>query len=141
MRTGAQSTLLLAAAAALGGCIVADTSFGAAPSAAALAEVRPGVTTRAELLALLGPPEEYVSPGAGTGLRAHDPQGQRVLEERDLFGRRTLTWVHERRSDRAFVIPILFTRWVTTHHAGRVTALLDERGVVEALGVEPAGDG
>jgi hypothetical protein len=136
--TGAQSLLLSLAAAALAGCVAVDSSFGHAPGAAALGAVRPGVTTRAELIALLGPPEEYAGPGADRGLRAHDPQELRVLEERDLFGRQVLSWVRERRSDRAFIVPILFTHWTTTHRTERVTALLDDRGVVTALGVEPA---
>lgn len=138
MATGAQSLALGAAVAALAGCVAVDATFGHAPGAAALSAVRPGVTTRAELLALLGPSEEYAGPGADRGLRAHDPQELRVLEERDLFGRERLTWVRERRSDRAFVVPILFTWWTTTHRAERVTALLDARGVVVALGVDAA---
>ncbi len=117
-------------------CVSVDARFGHAPPAGALAAVRPGATTRAELLDLLGPPEEYVGPGLHLGLRAHDPQAQRVLEERDLFGRETLTWLLERRADRALVVPVLFTHWTTTHRTQRVTALLDAHGVVQALGVQ-----
>jgi hypothetical protein len=131
----ARRPLLLLAALA-GGCVSVDARFGHAPPAAALATVRPGSTTRAELLDLLGPPEEYVGPGLHLGLRAHDPQAQRVLEERDLFGREVLTWLLERRADRALVVPILFTHWTTTHRTQRVTALLDAQGVVQALGVQ-----
>ena len=128
---------MLAAAAVFAGCVQVEAVFGRLPAPEMLASVRPGLTTRDELLDLLGPPEEYAGPGAHLGLRAHDPQQARVLDERDLFGREALTWVIERRSDRAFIVPILFTRWTTRHATGRATALLDERGVVAAWGVEP----
>lgn len=138
MTTGAPSLRAALAAAALAGCVQVDATFGRMPGPEALAAVRPGLTTRAELLDLLGPPEEYAGPGADLGLRAHDPQEARVLDERDLFGREVLTWVLELRRDRAFIVPLLYSHWTTSHRTGRVTALLDGRGVVAALGVEPA---
>ena len=76
----------------LPGCVLSGISFGnELPAVASMMAIEPGRTTCEQVLDLLGPPEEYAQPTPFFNRpRAWDPQMQRVLEERDLFRRRTV---------------------------------------------------
>ena len=105
--------------------------------------------SRAEVLARLGPPDEAATPVPLFGVRAWDPGALRVLEEHELFERRTWTWTAEAERDRAFVIPLIFVWWRTTHRADRVRVEFDAdwrvvsvaREMVEDAPGSPAGAG
>jgi hypothetical protein len=152
LRPPAAHAILFGGLGALGaalacGCTQIDTTYGQTPpSAAALAGVTEGLTTEAEVIARLGPPEEYLQPLALPLGRADEGARRRVDDERDLFGRRVLTWACEVRTDREFAVlprlPLLgdlltvFRVTHTTHTSERLVILVDERGLVEAVGRE-----
>ena len=127
---------LLVAVCVLPECVVMRIEYGE-PLRTPLG-VEPGVTTTAELMDLLGPPEEYSAPRPWSA-NAANPQATRVDSERDLFGRRVYTWVHETRRDKAWLIlPILtvFSHWRTDHEIEQITAIFDDDGIVTGIGVE-----
>lgn len=131
--------LLLAVVLWAPGCVTAHMTFGrplAEP--AVVARIEPGVTTRAELLDWLGPPDELLSPMPTERARIDDPVVRRVLVERDLFRRRLLTWEYERREDAMLILfPYvnLFTHWRTWHDRDRLLVELDGAGVVSHVAV------
>jgi len=119
----------------LPGCVFSSITFGSElASDDAVAAIEPGRTQFQQVLHLLGPPEEYAQPTPYLGLRAWDPQEQRVLEERDVFRRRSWLWIRERRRDNIFWIPLLFTWLDTDHQADRIVVTFDTKGVVTAVG-------
>ena len=98
---------ILGVALALGGCTSVDLEFPALPEAEALDWVRPGVTTRSQVLLRLGPPEEMRRPAPFERARLSAPQYRRILEAGDVFGRDAYTYVSGRRSLRTFgILPI-----------------------------------
>lgn len=116
------------------------------PTDAQLEQIVLGETTAHEAMAMLGPPEEFRSPGEIDRLRARPRQGirRRVEEERDLFGRRQLSWVHEKRDADVFrllpIIPglpnIILYWWAHEDvRDDRVILLLDENGRVEHIAI------
>ncbi len=131
-----------ALAGASAACQLSVTRFGAPlPDASRLAGIEPGRTTTAEVLALLGPPEEFRAPGFADGAREWDVPTERVHVEHDLVARRHWTWIDERRIDREFSflprVARLFSWDSQEHRAGRVVVMFDEAGIVTAVGVEP----
>ncbi len=108
------------------GCVTMQTDYGRpVPDPGGIS---PGVTSRAEVLARLGPPEEFEQPTPFRG-RSFDPQATRVFDERDLFDRRSYTWVAERRRDRYLIlIPFLtlYGRFHTDHRSDRLMITFDE---------------
>jgi outer membrane protein assembly factor BamE (lipoprotein component of BamABCDE complex) len=128
-------TALALVALLLPGCAMGRLTFDdGVPDGPSVAAIKPGHTTRQQVLHLLGPPEEYAQPVSLFGLRAWDPQQQRVFTEHDVFRRRTWTWLRETRSDLAVGIPLLFTWIDTDHQAERVVVTFDQWGVVTAVG-------
>ena len=115
-------------------CVVVDGEVGR-PRAASAASVAAGMS-RAEVLARLGPPDEYATPVPLFGVRAWDPGTLRVLEEHELFDRRTWTWTAEVEHDRAFIIPLVFLWWRTTHRADRLRVEFDAGGRVVSVAGE-----
>ncbi|NNL64728.1 MAG: hypothetical protein HKP30_00660 [Myxococcales bacterium] len=110
-----RASSLLAAAACLG-CATVEIDYQSIPSAEALAAMEPGHTTRSEVLARLGPPDEMRRPAAFEGLQLSNPNRRRILEAGDLFGRDAWTWSATHRSSRTIgllpVGPALFRmRW------------------------------
>lgn len=94
----------------------------------------PGVSTRADVLALWGPPEEFVMPLPAGRRRAVDPAAQRIVEERDLLGRRVFTYIYEERDDdMLLIVPfvMLFHIWWTHHTIDRTLVFFDDAGRVE----------
>ncbi len=134
--TSLTPTLLLALLAP--GCVSFAMTFGrAVPDDALLARIEPGRSTRADVLALLGPPEDYLMPLPTGRFRSDDPAERRIREERDLFGRRASTWTREVREDRLLLIVpyVMLFHWLgTTHRVDRVLVTFDEQGRVEHVG-------
>jgi len=122
--------------AALPGCLVLDTlALGnPLPAPDAVASVQPGVTTRQEVLHLLGPPDEYRQPSLPALLSSADSQEQRVQSEHEIFDRRVFTWVHEINRDRLWLLWPLYTNVRTDVRVERIVVLFDEHGVVSAVG-------
>jgi hypothetical protein len=103
-----------------------------------LAAIEPGRTTAWEAVALLGPPEEWRSPTMTDLSRAQDELSRRVYEEKEIFGRRRLTWVFEQRhADLFLLLPVItFYGWIEREHlVNRVVLLLDDEGIVEHVAV------
>lgn len=125
---------VLALLALLPGCVFASVTQGTGvPPRERVAAIRPGASTRADVLALLGPPAETGSPTPLARLRAFDPNTTRVLEERELFGRRRWTWDREV-LDQFRVEGWVFFRYVDTDIAlERVSVTFDEAGVVTGV--------
>lgn len=121
----------------LGGCASVDMEFPYLPPSDALASVRPGLTTRAEVLRLLGPPEEMRRPAAFERARRETPQSRRVLEARDVFGRESYTYASAHRDIDVFgllpVGPSIFrVAWLrTTEDRWRIE--FDENDVVRSV--------
>jgi len=140
MRAGrtVRTALALAALAWQPGCLVLGrASVGEPlPGPGAVAAVEAGRTTRAQVLQLLGPPDEFRQPELAAALPAAASQATRVLEERDVFHRASFTWVRSRRADRVWLLWPLFTHVDTATRVDRLTVLFDEQDVVTALGVE-----
>ena len=117
-----------------GGCVVSGIAFGdALPDAAGL---QVGVSTRADVLATLGPPDEFARPTPWPG-RVFDPQVLRVQSEQQLFGRDHWSWVREVRKDRLFLGWVIFNYHAREQDAERLVVSFDADGRVAALGRSP----
>ncbi len=117
---------------ALPGCTVITLRFGdPLPDAAALAALQPGVHSYAQVCELLGPPDDEARPVPLAALRAQDPVALRVLDERELLGRRVHTWAHDTRVERRFeFLPglTLFSHTRVESVGDRLVAFFDEQG-------------
>ncbi len=82
------------------GCATSRMEFRHLPAPDALQSIQPGITTRSEVLRLLGPPEEMRRPANFDRARKTTPQSRRVLEEGNLFGRTAYTYAAGRRVTR-----------------------------------------
>ncbi|MGQ0553904.1 MAG: hypothetical protein ACT4PU_11880 [Planctomycetota bacterium] len=127
-------TRVLAAGLALllSGCTVLTVRFGEPlPDEAALAALQPGVHDYAQVCALLGPPDDEARPVPLAALRAQDPVALRVLDERELLGRRVHTWAHDTRVERRFeFLPVLtlFSHSRVESSGDRLVAFFDGQG-------------
>ena len=89
----------LASALLLVACIDLRVDYERPLSAASFDSIRPQVTTRAEVLRLLGPPDEVRQPGLGEALRRIDARQLRI-EAGEVFTDAAWTWASERRTER-----------------------------------------
>jgi hypothetical protein len=130
------------------GCTVVSVRYGhALPEARTLDGIVPGTSTAADAVAALGVPEDFASPNPLSFGSAWDPARQRVDQERDLLDRRVLSWVYETRTRREFAflpsLPLLgglltfYSDSTLVHVDDRIVILLDEQGVVTAVGRTP----
>ena len=121
----------------LAGCIDVRIEFQTLPSVADFARIEPGATSRAELLQLLGPPDEVRGPALGEGLRRLDGREARVLEGRQVFGDERWSWARELRSERIIgllpVGPYLWKMRTSRSLEERWQVEFDERGVVRSI--------
>ncbi len=108
----------------------------AIPPEHAVAAVQPGRTTRAEVLALLGPPDEYGQPTLFSELSTADSRAIRVFEEHDVFGRAAFTWVREQRDDRFWFFWPVYLNIDTETRIDRLKVLFDADDIVSAVGCE-----
>lgn len=134
----------------LPGCVVFTARFGAPlPPQSAVDALSPGQTSRADGVALLGPPEEYRTPRDFEALRSQDVRRAMVLVERDALHRRRLTWVEERRVTHGlWLLPgfVLLHLWDTRFEVDKLVVLFDDEDRVEAVararsGLEPVPEG
>jgi hypothetical protein len=110
MRTPARTLLALAICLATSACAVIDLEFQQLPAEELFLQVQPGETTRADVLRLLGPPDEFRRPGAAEWPRRSSPWDYKILEGGDVFGRDVYTYARERRRDTRFgILPTTLT--------------------------------
>jgi len=89
------------------GCSIFQIDFQTLPPAERFQSIRPGVTTRSEVLARLGPPEEIRRPAPFERARLHSPQHRRVIETGDIFGHQAYTYASgRRRTESLGLLPI-----------------------------------
>ena len=117
-------------------CTQVDIDFQPLPADDEFRSLRVGVTTRAEVLARLGPPEEFRRPSYAEAIRASTPQQRAILEGGRVFGRNVFTYASEHRRIRVFEIPPIlpFLHWEhgsATEERWRIA--FDENGVVESV--------
>jgi hypothetical protein len=128
---------VLAAGLLVAGCIELQLDFQRVPSEASFRSIHPGLTTRAEVLDVLGPPEEVRQPAFGEGLRRRDPRRLRLLEAGDVFDESAWTWAAERRSERIVgllpVGPVLFRHRDSRSLESRWRVEFDARGIVRSV--------
>lgn len=101
-----------------GGCVFAETTDGNALPPKAVAGIQPGVTTRADITALLGPPDEVVYSN-----REHDPLFERAFRYRRTKTRQTALFL------------LLFSTFRSETRWDHVVVFFDDAGVVENVGV------
>ncbi len=129
--------LALALCLATPACAVLEMRFQRTPPPEAFAQVTPGQTDRSQVLALLGPPEEFRRPGVGESARFSTPWQAKIVEGGDVFRRDVYTYATELRRDRrAGILPFFIAIFRVT----RVTSLeerwrieFDEKGVVRSV--------
>ncbi len=129
--------LALVAALLGAACSTSQLDFRQLPSAELLASIRPGVSTRSEVLQRLGPPEELRRPATFDRARPITPQHRRVLEEGQVFGHDAYTYASaSRRTTSLALIPggpsvleVSNTRFV--EHLWRIE--FDAEGVVRSV--------
>ncbi len=91
----------------LTGCLSIQMDFQRLPPPEALASIEPGRTTRSEVLARLGPPEEMRSIPPPERARFTSPQRRRVAEAGEIFGDDAYTYAASRRTIENFgLLPI-----------------------------------
>jgi len=118
-------------------CAVLDVRFQRLPAAESFRKVTPGETDRSQVLALLGPPEEFRRPGVAEGMRMSTPWQPKIVEAGDVFGRDVFTYATERRRvTRAGLLPFLIaifrvTRVSSTEERWRIE--FDSYGVVQSV--------
>lgn len=139
----ASSVLLGIASLALCACTTVRIEYQDLPPLEALHSIEPGATTRSEVLARLGPPEEMRSPAPFERARLTSPQKRKVLVAGDVFGRDAYTYARGIRTSRSLgVLPVgpelLEVSWKWSRE-DRWRIEFDERGVVRSVSHTPAG--
>jgi len=98
---------LALAAGAMSGCLTIQLDFQRLPPSEALDIIEPGRTTRSEVLARLGPPEEMRRPAPFERARFTSPQRRRIAEAGEIFGDNAYTYAAGRRSlDNVGLLPV-----------------------------------
>jgi hypothetical protein len=119
------------------GCATVRLDFQTLPPESALLGVEAGVTTRDEVLRLLGPPEEMRRLSPFERARADSPQARRILEAGEVFGAGVYTYATEAdRIDRFGFLPFgpaLFRVSWSRAHERRWSIEFDEAGVVSSV--------
>jgi hypothetical protein len=115
----------LVAALLLFGCATGMERYGRPFQSDRIAQIEPGVTTRAEVLGLLGPP-------------VRDPRNRRDAEADDVAPEpieRALYWEYRERRER-FGSAILFTYFSQETLTDSLMVVFDENDVVQIVAVE-----
>lgn len=122
---------------ALSGCIQIRSEFQTLPPAADFERIHPGTTTRAEVLQVLGPPDEVRGLAPGESLRRIDARHARVLEGRQVFGDERWSWARELRTERIVGLlpagPYLWRMRTSRSLEERWQIEFDERGIVRSV--------
>ena len=119
------------------GCSTVQMDFRHLPSPEALRSIRPGATTRSEVLRRLGPPEELRRPANFDRARPTTPQHRRILEEGRIFGDDSYTYASgRRRTTDVDILPygpkLLSFSW-TRSQEERWRIEFDSEGVVRSV--------
>jgi len=122
-------------AAACPGCTLVSVDYAAIPSPEAVFGLKPGRTTRFEVMARLGPPDEYRRPAPGERGRPLDPRSLHSREEHRVFGRSRFTYARERVEQRRLDL-LLFKSSVTNVTTDRVVLFFDDQGVLQDVSFE-----
>jgi hypothetical protein len=92
------------------GCAHFEVEYQSLPAHESFEAIRPGETTRSDVLRLVGPPEEYRRPSPGEEARRLSPQQLKIVESGDVFGRGVYTYATERWTDRRWgILPVFLT--------------------------------
>jgi len=125
------------AALLLSGCIQVRVEFQTLALESAFESIEPGVTSRSEVLRLLGPPDQVRVPAAGEGLRRLDGREARLFEGRQVFGDRRWSWARELRTERIVgllpVGPYLWKMRTSRSREERWQIEFDEDGIVHSI--------
>ncbi|MCI0650672.1 MAG: outer membrane protein assembly factor BamE [Planctomycetes bacterium] len=108
---------------ALGGCVLSQTSAGSSVDGERVEKILPGTSTRAQVAALLGPPDEIIHSNL-----EHDP----------LFERAYV--YHRPRTRTTAMFLVIFSTHRSDTKYDRVTVFFDQAGIVEHVGVRLAAD-
>ncbi len=136
---------IVLAAATTSGCLTIQLDFQRLPPSEALASIEPGRTSRSEVLARLGPPEEMRRPAPFERSRLTSPQRRRIAEAGEIFGEDAYTYAAGRRTlDNLGILPvglaILRVSWRTSRE-NRWRIEFDGSDVVSSVSrVEELGD-
>ena len=137
MNWTARTCLALVACLTTSACAVFDVRFQRLPPVEAFEAVTPGETDRSQVLALLGPPDEFRRPAVGEGLRLSAPWGPKIVEAGDVFGRDVFSYASERRrATRAGIFPFLIDIFRVTHVRSveeRWRIEFDSQGIVRSI--------
>ena len=116
----------------LAGCIVGRYYEGSKIPEEKLKEIKPGVTTRAEILSWFGPPQNYVSPTVFNEiLRNMDLLGEEPLTNYPFAN--IVTYQYNRGNVRAIVVVLVnFVEW--DMKADRLVIFFDENEKVKYYG-------
>ncbi len=122
----------------LPGCLFVGGSarFGAPVSREAAASIEPGRTTKAQLLALLGPPTEFKRPELGSVLVDDELRLSGVL----ATARRSenaLTWQYDSVSSAGTAL-LLYNRMSSSTATDLLVVFFDEKDVVTSFAFRPA---
>lgn len=127
--------LIVVVTGTLPACVMVRSSVGfPLPPEVDVAAIEPGVSTRTDVVARFGPPEEWRAPAITDDSRGRNGPGLRVHEEREVFRRRRYTWAYEtRRTDGVVLLPFvtLFSHLTTRLTEDRLVVTFDEQGRVE----------
>ena len=111
--------LCVMAIATLTGCVMAQTSDGTSIDAAKAGQIKAGISTRADVTRLLGPPDEITFSN-----KALDPLFEKVYQYKRNKRRQTATFL------------ILFSMFRSDTKWDLVSVFFDENGIVEHVGVQ-----
>jgi len=121
----------------LAGCIDTRIHFRHLPPSEQFVSIQPGVTTRAEVLRRLGPPDEVRQPAPGEAARRLDSRERRIIEAGEIFDNTVWTWATEERSERIVgllpVLVVLFRVRNSQSLEERWRIEFDESGVVRTI--------
>jgi hypothetical protein len=130
-------TRLCLTALVLAGCVDFRMEFQTLPPRTEFERIEAGVTTRAEVLRWVGPPEEVRVPAAAEGMRRLDARRTRALEGHQVFGNERWTWAREVRRERIVgllpVGPYLWKLQDSSSHEERWWIEFDESGIVRSV--------
>jgi outer membrane protein assembly factor BamE (lipoprotein component of BamABCDE complex) len=101
------------------GCVLAQTTEGTSLVAEQVAQLQPGVSTRADVSNLLGAPDEVIYSN-----KEHDPLFEQAYRYRRTKTRQTALFL------------ILFSTFRSDQKWDHVMVFFDERGVVEHIGMQ-----
>ena len=121
--------LWIALSGLLSGCFSVRAEFGTVIPPGSVEEIRPGVTTREEVTALLGPPSAFFKPSLLDRIFGSVPQMPDALVVEDVY-----TYRHIETRTQVLLIPVFYARVTAADRATTLTVFFDAKGLVEYYG-------